>query len=61
MEIVKRRDNTREGLIIFKVKNRPPIKCTIKKNSIVYIESKCSGCGSNQVIDYKCAYCRKEI
>lgn len=61
MEIIKRKDNIREGRIVFKDKNRPTIKCTIKKNNIIYIDSKCSGCGSNQVIDYKCAYCRKEI
>jgi len=60
MVIAKRIDNPKEGLIISKNNVYPPIKCTIEGRR-VFIEEKCKGCGSNEVKNYKCAYCRREI
>lgn len=59
MNVGIRRNNPNEGRIFF-TDQRPPLKCELIKGR-VFIEQKCENCGANEVKDYKCAYCRKEI
>lgn len=48
-----------QGMILFET-NRAPIACTFEGKK-VFIKQKCKGCGSNEVKDYKCAYCGNKI
>ena len=59
MNIGLRINNPSEGRIFFP-DNRPPLKCTVEKG-VVTIKDKCEGCGSNEVKNYKCKYCGREL
>lgn len=60
MEVGVRFGDPKEGMIFWPNHYRAPIKCKIEGKKY-FLFTKCEGCGADEVKDYKCAYCKKEI